>query len=204
MSKLQRITLVALSIVMVSLGCNRRSNRNAEADLAKVQASIQKFDEGFRNLTFVIQEYKAQPNGSHVFRLACNTPGSVGGFEVVLSEDFQTPVKFDPPVSLAMCKGTVGFQSLGIESDGFIKYLDKRYDTNLRPQRFKSAVRFKGVSGPLQLANGLVRIQISSGESGEPAFTSASLDIDLPAKRFELNEINPEYRMAMVKALAIF
>jgi hypothetical protein len=203
MVNIKRLISPIISIVLV-ISCSKRSNQNAKSDLAKVEASILEYDKGPRNITFKIQEHKLQSNGSHIFRIVSTSPGPIGGFKIVLSENFRYPVKLDPPIETLICKGVVSFYSTGSDSDVFIKYLAKRYDTNLQPEHFKSFTEFNGISGPLMFDDCPVRIDISYGEPGEPNFTSATLDIDLQAKRIDLYEKSPEYRLPMLNALATF
>jgi hypothetical protein len=163
-------------------------------------------DDGFRDFKLKIQTYKMLDDGSQIIRVLSTNENFPGGFEIILGNSWQNS-KMSKDLPMTIYKGVVTFRSIGTESDAFVRAIDRQYATGLIPKNFREEVKFTGLSlqgNPAKLSNGAVKIKLFFEPDGEKGYAEIFANFELATNQFELNEKDPEYRTAIVKALAKF
>jgi hypothetical protein len=192
-------------------GCGKKSPPSPQAEpqaqpskpLSAPPEVTSEQEEGFRDLVFHIEEHKRLPDGSQSIRGRGTHNGRPLGLEVVLGATWKSaPVGKDVP--LVVHQGAVTYRSTGPEGDAFAQVLDEVYGTKVAPAAMAKETRFTAIAlegDPRDLGKGPVRIKLFFEPDEEEGYAEVFTNIDLSARRLEVREKDPEYRLAFVKAL---
>jgi hypothetical protein len=157
-------------------------------------------EEGFADLTFVLERSPKDARGLQQLRLLGHRGATRVSFAVVLGPRWQR--SDDPPITTF--KGSVTFVRLGELSDAFVRELDRAYDTKLAPAGMADSVSFTGLSlagDPTHLDAGPVKIKLFFDAPRPDAYAELFLDVDAERQLAQLREKDEEYRSAIVRAL---
>jgi hypothetical protein len=160
-------------------------------------------EEGFHDLIFYIQDFKRLPDGSQSIRGLGTYKGSKLGLEVVLGATWQAG-SLGKDVPLVTYRGVVTYRSTGSDSDTFVQVLDALYGTKLSPKGMGRETRFTGISlggDPRDLESGPVKIKLFFESDKQDEYAELFTNIRLADHRLEVHEKDPDYRLAVIKAL---
>lgn len=161
-------------------------------------------EEEFHDLTFAVSGSEESPDGSRVLRVAGVRRGAGVGLIVVLGPRWEKKA-LEANVSLITHRGTVAFRSAGTESDTLLRVLDEVYATGLRPGHMRAETSFAAISlsgDPSDLSRGESKIKLFFEAEAEDRYAELFVDIDLGNRALEIREKDPEYRKAIIRALA--
>lgn len=160
-------------------------------------------EEGFHDLVFHLREHKRLPDGTQSMQGAGTHRGRPLGLEVVLGAEWRSaPVAKDIPI--VTHQGTVTYRSTGSDGDAFVQVLDELYGTKVAPAAMAKEIVFAAIAlegDPRDLGKGPVKIKLFFESDQEDRYAEHFLNLDLAAGRLEVREKDPEYRLALVKAL---
>ena len=161
-------------------------------------------DEGdFHDLSFTIDQVRTLADGSKSLSVSGMMEGKQVGFEVILGPTWQAG-KSDPRIPIVVRKGMVTYKGMGTNSDAFVQVLDQVYRTKLGPKGMAASTKFTGLSlqgDPSKLEEGEVKIKLFFESNKQDEYAEVFTNIDVAAKKLEFSEKDPEYRVALVKAL---
>jgi hypothetical protein len=101
-------------------------------------------------------------------------------------------------------QGVITYRSIGADSDTFVQVLDELYGTKLSPKVMIGEVRFTGISlggDPRDLQSGPVKIKLFFESDKQDEYAELFTNIQLADHRLEFHEKDPDYRLAVIKAL---
>lgn len=160
-------------------------------------------EEGFHDLVFYIEELKRLPDGSQSIRCSGTHKGRRLGFDVVLADEWQTSAP-GKDIPIVTHRGSVAYRSTGADSDAFVQAMDEIYGTKTGSKAMGSEIGFAAVSlegDPRDLGKGPVKIKLFFLPDNEDGYAELFTNIDLPARRLDVREKDPEYRLPVVRAL---
>jgi len=108
-------------------------------------------------------------------------------------------------VDLTTYRGQVTLRSAGPRSDTLLQAIDRLYATNLGVTAMAPQVKFSGISlggNPTALDEGPTRIKLFFESDADDRYAEIFLDLDIQEGTIRLNEKDPDYRKAVVQALA--
>ena len=186
----------------------RRADDGAPPPLPELHASG---EEGWYDCAFAVERAWVTGDGDRALRAAATHGGERVALDVVVGREW-TRVDFGPDVPVSGWRGVVRLRSAGPESDRFVAALDRLYGAGRAPGAMAPEVAFTGISlqgDPRALTVAPAKIKLFFEPDGEPddeeyqaRYAEAYLDVDLAARRLELNEKDEDYRGALVRALA--
>ena len=192
-------------------GCSKQPASSPQ-DTAQVQQAkplaappevTSESEEGFHDLLFYIQDFKRLPDGSQSIRGSGTYKGRQLGFEIVLGPAWKAG-SLGKDVPLMTYQGVITYRSIGADSDTFVQVLDELYGTKLSPKAMSGEVRFTGISlggDPRDLQSGPVKIKLFFESDKQDEYAELFTNIQLADHRLEVHEKDPDYRLAVVKAL---
>jgi hypothetical protein len=160
-------------------------------------------EEGFHDLVFYIQDFTRLPDGSQSIRGSGTYKGRQLGLEVVLGATWKAG-SLGKDVPLVTYQGVVTYRSTGADSDAFIQVLDELYGTKLSPKAMATETRFTGISlggDPRDLESGPVKMKLFFESDKQDEYAELFTNIQLADRRLEVHEKDPDYRLAVIKAL---
>ena len=160
-------------------------------------------EEGFQDLVLFIDHVELLPMGSQVIRASALHQGRRVALEVVLGPDWREGTFADKPCY----QGLVTYRSVGPESDALLRILDQLYGTGTAPSVMAKLTDFACLTlsgNPGELRSGPVRAKLflEPEAEGSEGYAELYTNVDLAAKKLEIREKDPEYRGAIVRALA--
>jgi hypothetical protein len=190
-----RALLLAAAVALA--GCGR------EPQAIRPPPIHSKAGEGFVDLSFAI-ESREQPAGAAQRLVAV---GLDRDQEVAFSITLEPGWKEGKlgGVDLTTFGGTVILGSVGPRSDHLVQAIDRIYATGLGPKTLAQQVKFTGISlagRPDSLDSGPVKIKLFFESEVEDRYAELFLNLDVARGAVELNEKDPDYRKAVVQALA--
>jgi hypothetical protein len=192
------LAIVFGTLAVFAHGCGRPSMRGSA--LLKPSDIVSESEDGFRDLVFSTAEPKKLVDGSQMIRASGFYKGQQVGFELVLSSTWQEG-KDSPPLT----RGTVTLRSLGTESDKFLKAVDENYRAEVNPGRMKPQTVFAAIvlgGNPLELSRGAAKLKLMFETQNERRYAELYITIDVIARKLYVQEKEPGYRKAIVRALA--
>jgi hypothetical protein len=99
---------------------------------------------------------------------------------------------------------SITYRSLGALSDSLLQVLDQLYATSVRPAAMRPETLFTGISlggEPADLAKGEAKIKLFFESDDGDRYAELDTKIDLNNGVLQINEKDPEYRPAVIKAL---
>jgi hypothetical protein len=160
-------------------------------------------EEDFYDLVFFIKEHKKLGDGSQSIIAYGLHSGQPVGFEVVLKSRWQQSV-LSSDVPIPTFSGVVAYRSVGADSDLLLEALDQIYETKRSPKQMKNETRFAVVTlegDPGNLEQGPVKMKLFFEAAAEDRYAELYTNIDLGALKLYVGEKDPEYRLAIVRAL---
>ena len=158
-------------------------------------------DLDYYDLVFFIREHKIMPDGSQAILASGVNEGSDVGFELLLGPRWQ-----EGSISeITTYTGSASYRSAGSESDSFLNVLDALYETKQHPKGMKREAKLRAVSlsgDPRDLEKGPVELKLFFEESGKD-YAEFFTNIDLKSRKLHINEKDPEYRGAIIRALTL-
>jgi hypothetical protein len=155
-------------------------------------------------LVFAILNHVLKEDGAQAIGVMATYQGNDVALYVILSPDWDKGM-LDPSLPLVTYTGQVVFEAIDERSNAFIQALDELYGTGLHPKVMRDATVVNAVAlrgEPADLAKGLTRIKLFFGSEDEEGYAELYTVIDLEKKRLYLSEKDPDYRAAIVRALA--
>lgn len=166
-------------------------------------------DEGFVDCVFKVLNLKSDRD-FYYFNLLASHEGRTVGFAVKLLKDIGPG--FDDDMELIQAhvyRPGVSFRSLGGVSDDLITALARLYEISDQPLRMVPEETFTAIALQQQdtdLAAYGVKLKLF-GRDGEPfdedAYYESFFNVDLPSGYVSWNEKDPDYRNALIRALAL-
>jgi len=192
-------------------GCDKQQPHSPQAEgevqLAKPLSAppevTSEEEEGFHDLVFYVQEHKRLPDGSQSIRGSGTHKGRHLGLEIVLGPTWEAG-SLGKDIPVVTYRGIVTYRSIGPDSDALVQVLDGLYDTRVGPKAMGTEIRFTAISlegDPRELAKGLVKIKLFFETDKQDDYAELFTNIELAARRLEVREKDPEYRLPLVKAL---
>jgi len=161
-------------------------------------------DETFRDLQFGIAGRERTADGGQLIRVVGVHHGTSVGLAVVLGPTWHETQRA-PNVALTSFSGTVTLRSMGPQSDQLLTAIDELYATGQRPRGMRQETPFAAISlrgDPRHLEGGLTKIKLFFESTDQTRYAELFLDINLSTGILSLNEKDPDYRNAIVRALA--
>jgi len=206
------VTLMVLAVAGL-VGCEKEPrvelSRKAPAPVA-VQPMEGPMELGgaaraaFRDLVLFIDDDQKLPGGGHSLRAFGLHGGKKVGCEIVL-QDTWIRKQIEPHIHQLSYRGTVTFRSPGPAGDAFVTALDELFGTGQAPKRMRAETAFTGItlgSDPRDLGRGAVRMRLVHDTGKTEQYAQQLALIDLARRRIDLNEVNPDYRLPLVRALS--
>jgi hypothetical protein len=159
-------------------------------------------EEGFHDFVFAIRSSEKLSDGSRRIRAAGTAHGHPVEFDAILGSGW-TKGTLGP--GMDTYKGNVEIRSVGMPSDELVKAMDSIYQTNLHPNSMKLAARFTAISlegNPALPEKGPVKLKLFFESDKEELYAELYLNIDWASSRVHLDEKDPDYRTAVIHALA--
>lgn len=166
-------------------------------------------EEGFVDCIFKVVNLKSDRD-FYYFNLLASHEERTLGFAVKLVKEVGPG--FDEDMNLIKAhvyKPGVSFRSLGSVSDDLMTTLARLYEIGDQPLRMISEETFTAIALQQQdtdLANCGVKFKLF-GRDGEPfdedAYYESFFNVDFPAGYVSWNEKDPDYRQALIRALAL-
>lgn len=157
---------------------------------------------GFCDLVFRAQAPVKHPDGTLSVGAYGLDQGRRVGLQVALGSAW-TQVSLGAGLPPAF-QGTVELQSIGRDSDALLIAMDRLYETALHPAAMTAATKFSAITlegDPRDPARGIVKIKLFFEPGDEEGYAELYVNIDTRAARLYVNEKDPDYRTALIKAL---
>jgi hypothetical protein len=159
--------------------------------------------EGFHDLVLFIQEYKRLPDGSQSIRGSGTHKGRPVGLEVVLGPSWKAG-SLGKDIPLVTYVGIVTYRSTGVDSDALVQVLDELYGTKVGPKAMGRETQFAGITlegDPRDLAKGPVKLKLFFESDNQEDNVELYTNIELGARRLEVQEKDDGYRSPIIRAL---
>jgi hypothetical protein len=160
-------------------------------------------DSGFVDLGLAIRSRETLPDGSQVLHAFGVHHGREVGITVVLGTQWKVG-SLGSDVPFVTYRGTVTYRSLGAPSDALLQILDELYATKLQPTSIRPTTTFTAISlegEPADLTKGPTKIKLFFESDTEDRYAELYTNIDLANGLLQIHEKDPEYRLALIKAL---
>lgn len=157
----------------------------------------------FVDLGFAIRARETLPDGSQALHAYGVHHGREVGITVILGTQWKAG-SLGANVPLVTYRGTVTYRSLGTPSDALLQILDQLYGTKLQPAAMRPTTTFTAISlggEPADLAKGPAKIKLFFESDAEDRYAELYTNIDLANGVLQIHEKDPEYRLALIKAL---
>lgn len=157
---------------------------------------------GFCDLVFRAPGPVRQADGTLPFRAHGLDQGRSVGLEVALGSAW-TEVSLGSGLPPAF-QGTVELRSIGHDSDALLIAMDRLFETALHPAAMTAAAKFSAITlegDPRDPARGPVKIKLFYEPGDEEGYAELYVNLDVRAGRLYVNEKDPDYRAALIKAL---
>lgn len=159
--------------------------------------------EGFLDLVFVISDHKKLADGTQTILASGMLKGSRVSLEISLGSEW-LPGALSPDIPLTTYRGVLSYRSVGSESDLLLRSIDELYGTNQLPKAMNKTTEFTGITlggDPRDLAKEPVKIKLFFESDAEDQYAELYTNIDLQARKLYINEKDPGYRTAIIRAL---
>lgn len=191
------ISSVIVIIPFFLSGCRQRST---QIPLPEITSES---EEGFHDLVFAIEDHKKLPDGSQTILASGMYKGRKVSLEIYLGAEWRSG-SVDADIPFSTYRGTVSYNSVGVESDLLLSIVDELYGTKQAPRAMNKATEFTAISlggDPRNLAKGPVKLKLFFESNAEDQYAELFTNIDLKARKLYINEKDEEYRTAIVRAL---
>ena len=188
---------VLLLVASVCIACRKDTTQ-----LITIPEITSQAEDGFHDFVFAIRSSEKMSDGSRRIRAAGTARGHPVEFDAILGSGW-TKGRLGPGMDIY--KGDVEIRSVGMPSDELVKAMDSIYQTNLHPNSMKPAARFTAISlegNPGLPEKGPVKLKLFFESDKEELYAELYLNIDWAGSRVHLNEKDPDYRTAVIHALA--
>jgi len=184
-------------LLLATVSCKRAE---APAPLPEISSESA---EGFVDLVFAIESRASLPNGAERIIAVARDRDR----EVALAISLQPAWKAAELEGLKLLayRGDLLVDSVGQRSDALVQAIDRLYATTFGSISMRHEVRFTGISlggNPMALDAGLTKIKLFYEEGNADDYAELFLNVDVKQGTVQLNEKDPEYRNAVVHALA--
>jgi hypothetical protein len=155
-------------------------------------------------LILYIQDFKRLPDGSQSILGLGTHKGRHLGLEIILCPTWKAG-SLSKDIPLVTYRGIVTYRSTGPDSDNFIQVLDELYGTKVTPKTMGKETPFTAISlegDPRDLHKGPVMIKLFFESDQPDAYVELYTNIQLAHRRLEVHEKDPDYRLAVIKALS--
>jgi hypothetical protein len=188
-----------LPIAIVS--CSR-SSAPKTAQVIPLEITAAGEFEDFHDLQFAIQKYETLADGTQVIHAVGAHHGREVGLDLTLGPGWKSS-QIVPGVTSD--QGLVTYRSNGAESDAFLQVLDEIYETKVHPAAMRTETQWSGISlkgDPGALDKGPTKIKLFFESNNADEYAELFTNIDLAARILQIHEKDPEYRPAIIHALA--
>jgi hypothetical protein len=199
-------TLLACTFLAAASACSGGEEALVPKPAAEPSTEITseiKPDE-WKDLVFSIQKQDVAADGSRTLQISGTHNGAEVGLIVILGPKWES-VAPDPKSSFAFHTGTVEYRSLGPVSNTLLSALDELYGTKLEPKGMRPETKFAAASisgDPADLGKGEVKLKLFFESQDKSRYAELFTNIDLPKRLLRILEKDPEFRPAIIRALA--
>lgn len=160
-------------------------------------------EEGFVDIGLTVTHISRSRDGVTSVTARGKMNGAAAGFVIDIFPGW-TPQKLED-ADLLLHWGKVRYRSIGPDSDHFVGELARLYGLPVATRQMPARIDFSAVSlegNPDELPNVRVRMKLFFESDDESGYAEVYTNLDLPAKRVEFHEKDPEYREPLVRALS--
>jgi len=158
----------------------------------------------FHDLVFRIQRVGKLLSGAQILRVAGRYHGELVGLDVFLEPAWKEG-QIDANVPITIYRGTVALRSAGEGSDRLLGAMDELYATAQHPRKMRTQTSFAAISlegDPRDLKAGSTKLKLFFESDDETHYAELYLNIDWKTAKVHLDEKDPDYRAAIVRALS--
>lgn len=160
-------------------------------------------DDGYRDLTLYVAEWRSEPDGGLVVRGEGRHQSRPLALEVCLLPNWEASTP-SGPIPLKVHWGQVEYRSLGPVSDDLLRVMAQAYEIGRPPdsmctRRLFSAAVLQG--DPAQPTASALRIKLFHEAEDENDYAEWFTNIDLASRRLEIREKDSAYREAIIRVL---
>jgi hypothetical protein len=195
--KASGVSLLTLVITFFLSGCHQKSTTVSLPEITSES------EEGFHDLVFAIEDHKKLSDGSQTILTSGMYKGRKVSLEIFLAPGWRAS-PLDADVPLTTYRGTVSYRSVGAESDLLLRAMDELYETKQMPKAMNKTTEFTAISlggDPTDLGKEPVKIKLFFDSNEEDRYAELFTNIDLKARKLNINEKDEEYRSAIIRAL---
>jgi hypothetical protein len=159
--------------------------------------------EGFHDLVFAIHEKSRSGDGTQRLVASGVAKGTPVGFIAELGPTWKRDTL--GATGIVTHQGTVTIRSPGAQGDSLVGAIDRIYDAAVGVKAMATSTPFAAIAlegDPSALEAGPVKLKLFFESENEDRYAECFLNIDLAKSRVHLNEKDPDYRKALVRALA--
>lgn len=169
---------------------------------AGIEKGIISTEEGFVDIDLPIADFKKTTSGLSVIARG-EIRGTVVAFAVDINPSWKRKLADDKKV--AFYWGSGQFRSLGQESDNFVQLLAKMYkhpDVRASMTRRIEVEAVGLANDPSDVLTTPTKMKLFFNSNSEKDYAEVFLNLDIPAKKLEFHEKDPEYREPLLRAFA--
>ena len=195
------LSIRSVTLILLLLAVSRANAATQQAALPEIASHS---DTSWHDLSFRIQQLGNLPNGAQLLRIAGTYRGAPVALGVLLGPSWKKG-RLSADVPLVIYSGTIELRSLGEQSDRLLAALDELYGTKQRAYKMSSRTEFAAMSlggDPAHLRAAPVKLKLFFESDDESRYAELYLNIDMGTGTVELAEKDPDYRIAIVRALS--
>ena len=190
-------SVLTMGFLTALFGCGRDPERSVTLPEITSEAV-----EGFVDLVFAITNSQVNPDGSASFHAQGVHKGETVGLRVLLQPPWKEGALGEDIVTF---QGRVIYESTGMESDRLVQIMGELYRSSVRVRSMrKGPIPFTGITlegQPRGLASAPVKIKLFVESDDEDGYGELYTNIDVPGRRLEIREKDPDYRDPVMRAL---
>jgi len=194
------MSIRSVTLILLLLAVSRANAATQQVALPEIASHS---DTSWHDLSFRIQQLGNLPNSAQLLRVAGTYRGAPVALGVLLGPAWKEG-RLGADVPLVIYSGTVEFRSLGEQSDRLLAALDELYGTKQRAKKMGAQTEFAAISlggDPVHLRAAPVKLKLFFESDDESRYAELYLNIDMGTGTVELAEKDPDYRLAIVRAL---
>ncbi len=165
------------------------------AVFGSVKKGIVSTEEGFVDIDLPIVESKKTPTGLVSVIARGYIRGRVVAFAVDINPSWKRKLTDDKKVAFYWGNGR--FRSLGQESDNFVRLLSEMYQRPALHASMQARIEVEAVglnNGPPDVFKAPTKMKLFFKPYSTKEYAEVYLNLDIPAKKLEFHEKDPEYR----------